>query len=409
MRKALVAVGALLVVALGMGIAVAVSHHGPSADVRGSSTVEFVPSQAPAPAARHLNRIVWPLYGNDPARLHVAPATRVRPPFRVAWVAGGNKLLEFPPAIAYNRLFLTNDAGHVIAIDTRTGSVAWDYDTHHAAAASPAVGDYQEGTVYEAFLNRRGTAKAADDGVVLALSVGWGKLRWSRHIGSSESSPLLVGNRLFVGDWLGKVYALNASTGTIEWTYQTGGEVKGGLAQSGNRVFVGSYDGHVYALSAATGRLIWRSANGYGTLYSTPALAYGRLYIGSTNGNVYSFGAQSGELRWSFRTGGYVYGSPAVWQSRVYVGSYDRYLYALDAATGALVWRYPANGPISGSATVVDNLVYFATLTGRTYALDATTGRLVWSFPAGKYTPVVADRAHLYLLGHGSIYGLVPR
>ena len=367
-----------------------------------------VPRQVPTPA-RHLTRIVWPMFGNDAARLRVAPLTRVRPPFRVAWVAGGNTLLEFPPAIAYDRLFLTNGGGHVIAIDTRTGSVAWDYDTHHAAAASPAVGDYQHGTVYEAFLNTRDTAKNADDGMVIALSVGWGKVRWVRRIGSSESSPLLVGDRLFVGDWLGKLYALSASTGEIEWTYQTGGAVKGGLAHAGNRVFVGSYDGHVYALAAATGQLIWRSAGGYGTLYSTPAVDYGRLYIGSTDGNVYSFGADSGKLRWSYRTGGYVYGSPAVWQRRVYVGSYDHFFYALDAATGALVWRFPADGPISGSGTVVDSLVYFATLTGRTYALDAATGRLVWSFPAGKYTPVVADRTHLYLLGNASVYGLVPR
>ncbi len=407
MRKAVFAIGAVLLLAVGAGIAVAVRHSRGGGNVRGSSTVEFVPTEVPKPV-RHPAAIVWPVFGQDAARLHVAPATAVRPPFRVAWVAGGSALLEFPPAIAYGRLFFANGAGHVLALDTRTGSVAWDFDARRGAAASPAIGRYQDGTVYEAFLSRLDSAARLHDGEVIALSVGWGQVRWRRRIGPSESSPLLVGNRLYVGDWLGKVYALDASTGRIEWTFQTGGAVKGGLAQSGGRVFVGSYDGHVYALSATSGRLIWR-ASGPGTFYSTPAVAYGRVYIGSTGWNVYSFGADTGALRWSYRTGGYVYGSPAVWHGRVYVGSYDHTFYAFDAATGAVVWRFHANGPISGSGTVINGIVYFATLTGRTYGLDATTGRLLWSFPAGKYTPVVADHRRMYLLGHASVYGLLPR
>lgn len=412
MRKAVLAIGAVLLVAVGAGVGIAVYHSSGGGNVRGSPTVEFVPTEVPVPTpTRHPAAIVWPMFGYDAARLHVAPATGVRPPFRVAWVAGGRALLEFPPAIAYGRLFFANGAGHVLAIDTRSGSVAWDFDSKHGAAASPAIGRYQHGTVYEAFLNgQRTRANPTGGGEVIALSVGWGQVRWRRSIGASESSPLLVGNRLYVGDWLGKVYALSASSGTIEWTFQTGGPVKGGVAHAGTRVFVGSYDGHVYALSATTGQLIWRaSGNGPGTFYSTPAVAYGRVYIGSTDSNVYSFGADTGDVRWSYRTGGYVYGSPAVWDGRVYVGSYDHTFYAFDAATGAVVWRFPANGPISGSATVINGLVYFATLTGRTYALDTATGRLIWSFPAGKYTPVVADHTRLYLLGHASVYGLLPR
>ena len=68
-----------------------------------------------------------------------------------------------------------------------------------------------------------------------------------------------------------------------------------------------------------------------------------------------------------------------------------------------------ADGPISGSATVVNGIVYFATLKKRTYALDARTGRQLWTFPDGQYTPVVADRDRLYLIGHGLVYGMVPR
>ena len=99
-----------------------------------------------------------------------------------------------------------------------------------------------------------------------------------------------------------------------------------------------------------------------------------------------------------------MYASPAVWRRTVLIGSYSGTFYALDAATGDVRWRFAANGPISGSATVIHGIVYFATLNGRTYGLDAANGRKLWSFPDGKYTPVVADRKHLYLVGRSAVY-----
>jgi hypothetical protein len=33
----------------------------------------------------------------------------------------------------------------------------------------------------------------------------------------------------------------------------------------------------------------------------------------------------------------------------------------------------------------------------------------VWTFPDGKYTPVVAAKGRLFLVGFGKLYGMVPR
>ena len=39
----------------------------------------------------------------------------------------------------------------------------------------------------------------------------------------------------------------------------------------------------------------------------------------------------------------------------------------------------------------------------------AQTGRLLWSFPDGQYTPVVADKDHLYLVGYARLYAFAGR
>ena len=414
-RPALIAAAVLaLVVVAGLGYTLFVFYNG--RDVKGSSTVEFVPTAVPktVPAAGPAaSPIVWPTYGYDNERLRAAPM-KLHPPYKVSWTAGAGSLLEFPPAIAFGRLYIADGAGQVLALSARTGKRAWTYRGGRCVAASPAVAAYRGGTVYETFLNRPPcNSTAVTNGEVVALAAGTGRVRWHRLIGPSESSPLVVGRRLYIGDWLGNVYALSARTGRIEWTFHTDGAVKGAVTIAGGRLYIGSYDGHVYALDAKTGALIWRASGdprlfGSGTFYSSPAVAYDRVFIGSTDDKVYSFGAQTGLRRWSHSTGGYVYASPAVYAERVYVGSYDHDFYAFDAATGAELWSFHANGPISGSATVLDGLVYFATLSRRTYALNARTGALVWSFPAGEYAPVVADANRVFLIGVGKIYALRP-
>lgn len=405
------ALAGLVLIAGGVAVAYALYVRQEGEDVRGSSTVEFVPDEAAEPPQRspETNPIAWPAFGFGPTRQHVAPAGTLRPPFRRLWVAGGSSLLEFPPVIGYGRLYVSNGAGAVRALGAKTGRQAWVYRGRRCGAASPALGPFRGGTVYQTFLGRLPCTPKSRDGEIVALRVGNGKVRWKRRLGPSETSPLVADDRVFVGDWHGDVYALSAATGRTEWRFRAGGEVKGGVALAGGRVFLGAYDGHVYALRGRDGRLLWRASAdprlfGHGRFYSTPAIAYGRLYIGSTDGKVYSFGATTGRRLWSQSTGGYVYGSPAIWRKRVFVGSYDETFYALDAATGDIVWRFRANGPISGSATVVDGIVYFSTLRGRTYGLDARTGRLRWTFPDGKYAAVVAEGRRLYLTGYARIY-----
>jgi len=407
------AVALAVLAAAGIGAYVLyVKHEGE--DVRGSSSVEFTipPTPPPPPPPPKLQGIVWPTFGYDAQRHRVAPSFHLKPPYRLLWTFHGRALLEFPPAVAYSRLYLTTFDGRFYALRSKTGKPLWHYFSHRCGWASPAVSN---GLVYQTFIGHACNAKRpGTDGVVIAFNARTGHARWHRVIGPVESSALVAHGLVYVGDWNGVVWALDARTGAKRWTYRTGGEIKGSVALAGGRVFIGSYDGHVYALNALTGKLAWRASaqprlGSTGTFYSSPAVAYGRVYIGSTDGKMYSFGAASGKLRWSRSTGGYVYASPAIWHRLVLAGSYDHTFYAFDAATGDVRWRFHSNGPISGSATVLDDIVYFSTFNERTYALRAATGKLLWSFPDGKYSPLVADEKRIYLTGLGRLYAMVPR
>jgi outer membrane protein assembly factor BamB len=411
-RKVLLAVAALVVLGAGAAGVFAYNRWQASQDIRGSSTEEFNTTEG-ARTRSPRDPIRWETYGFDSERRRDDEGIGLQPPYRHVWTYKAKRLLEFPPVLGYGRLFVETNDGRLVAIEARRGKVAWALPTGRCAAASPALSRF---TVFAVFLNKPPcNASGSDlDGLLVALRTRDGKERWRFSLGPSETSPLVAEGRVYVGDWRGKIYALDQDNGRLLWTFDTGGAVKGALAYSGGRVFAGSYDHHVYCLDAKTGKRIWRGSaqqrlGPRGTFYSTPALAYGRLYIGSTDRKVYSYGASTGKVRWSHTTGDYVYSSPAVWRQLVFIGSHDKHFYALDAASGDVRWKFDAQGKISGSGTVLDGIVYVSTLNRKTFALDAKTGRLVWTWNDGQYAGVIGGRRRLYLVGVTRIYALLPK
>jgi outer membrane protein assembly factor BamB len=414
---------AVLLLALGGTVAALLLHSPRNVSHPSLSFTRSTP-QRPPPQAASPSAFEWPRYGFDSARTRFFPGARgLGPPFRSGWSFNDSALLEFPPVIYQNTLYLLDDNGSVKAIDKLDGRVLWRRRPGTLAAASPAIAVAQRLVLVPLLSTNRGAGQNPGNGSFTALSMTSGQVVWSRSVpAGTESSPLAWGASVYFGDQHGDVYALRARDGHLRWVYHAVAAVKGGPALSGGVLYFGDYAGRAYALDAATGREIWAVSTGgahfglgSGQFYSTPAVAFGRVFMGNTDGRVYSFAARTGQLAWATSTGAYVYASPAVAEvpglgPTVYVGSYDGNLYAFDAQSGIVRWRHYAGGKISGSATIVDGVLYFSDLASRrTEGLDVRSGRQVFSFPDGAFNPVICDFTAIYLSGYTTVYQLLPR
>jgi outer membrane protein assembly factor BamB len=426
-RRRLLAVAAVvLLLAVGAAAAVIILHSPGNVSHPG---VEFTaPSSAtatapPPPPKKHkaVNTFLWPRYGYDAARTRLFnPGRRLDPPLRIGWRYQDYALLEFPPVIDGNTLYLDDDDASAKAIDLRNGHKLWEHKLGTLAAASPAIGARQ-GLIYVPILSIAGHSPGG--GAIFALSMKTGRVAWKHLIAAgTESSPLAYGNSVYLGDQSGTVYSMDARTGHVNWTYHASSAVKGGPAIADGIVYFGDYAGRAYALDARTGHQVWAVSTsgaqfgfGSGNFYATPAVAFGRVYLGNTDGRVYSFGERNGTLAWATATGAYVYASPAVADipgvgPTVYEGSYDGNFYAFDARSGAIRWRHRAGGKISGSATILGGIVYLSVLGSKTtIGLDARTGKRVFFFGDGAFNPIVADNSTVYLTGYTKLYEMIPR
>jgi outer membrane protein assembly factor BamB len=416
LRRGLVA-GAVLLVAVGATVAyVLLNAPGNVSD----PNVHFTDSIAkPSDPRPKVSNFQWPWYGFNAVRTRDFPSSQLHPPFHVGWSFEDYALLEFPPVLYRDRLYLVDNDGSAKAINATNGHMIWRHKVGNLAAVSPAL-DVGHGLIFVPILSTHG--RTPGGGRLVAMSMKTGHIVWSRSVPSgTESSPIVWQNKVFFGDQAGNVYALGVQLGKLRWMYHASGAVKGGPSVSSGTLYFGDYAGRAYALNARNGHVLWTANTtgtefgfGSGNFYSTPAVAFGRVYMGNTDGRVYSFSARTGKLAWATSTGAYVYSSPAVADTpglgpTVYIGSYDDRLYAFNARTGQIRWSHNSGGRISGSPQIVGGVVYYDNLGAKTTAgLDARTGKQVFWFKDGAFTPVITDGHVLYLVGYSALYELKP-
>ncbi len=414
-------------IVLAVAIGLYVRSQNEPLETRGSATEEFVTTEeAKAPPTKDDPR-PWPTYGYDNQRQHVSPF-RERPPYKRLWSINAHDTVEFPPSVGYGRVYVAQQKGLFFALNAKTGQVRWRKSLDRCAAASPTIG---KEVVYQSYMHPVVCAQGQPGatGFVVAWDARTGKERWRYNTAPVESSPLLQGNRIYVGSWDHGVHAINANTGRRIWRFQADNEVNTSAAYWNGRIFIASDSGTLYALSAKSGKQLWsaQSQSRFGSrefFYATPTVAHGRVYIGNTDGTMYVFGAKTGHLLWARPLGTYIYGAAAVYKRKVFVGTYDGKFYALDAATGDVRWQIDAHGAVHAAATVMNGLVYYAVCSScgsaasravargpdATYAVRARDGTQVWHFPAGKYAnPVVADQERIYVTGRAGVYAMARK
>ena len=105
-----------------------------------------------------------------------------------------------------------------------------------------------------------------DAQTVKNLRVKW--LLQGRHQEKFETTPLVVDGIMYFTRPENDIFALDAETGRVLWTYSHKnpektynccGRVNRGLAILGNRLFMNTLDMHLIAIDAKSGRELWKT------------------------------------------------------------------------------------------------------------------------------------------------------
>lgn len=187
------------------------------------------------------------------------------------------------PAIAGKLTFVTGCDRHLRAINIETGAEAFDMPLDRYLIASPAV---VENMLYV----------GTHEGEVLAIDVTKQQIVWTWKDKTSEnpfhSSAAVTDELVLVGGQDKQLHALRRKDGSEAWSFATRGQVNSSPVVVGERVFVGSSDGSLYEVGL-DGQQRWKMKLGR-SVTASPAVGEGCLVIGAegTDGEVFCFGSK---------------------------------------------------------------------------------------------------------------------
>ncbi|MGH1419143.1 MAG: PQQ-dependent dehydrogenase, methanol/ethanol family [Hyphomicrobiaceae bacterium] len=265
---------------------------------------------------------------------------------------------------------------------------------------------------WEVYGGDTGNQRYSTESQITPENVGKLRVAWALQLGSvrsQESTPLVIGDTLYVSSSFGpkNVFAADAATGTIKWTYSP--EMPRGVDQfaccdvnnrgvsySDGVIYVGLLDAHVVALDANSGKELWKTKivdyKQGSVITSPPTIAKNVVITGFGGGEYGVRGAlvgldkKSGKELWrsymvpgpgepghdTWKGDSWKQGGGAAW----HIGSYDPKLNLVYYGTSnPAPWTAAIRGNDSQKMGKYTNLH-----TSATVAINPEDGKIAWSY-----------------------------
>lgn len=126
---------------------------------------------------------------------------------------------------------------------------------------------------------------ATKEGDVTKTARIWNFPKINRSISTVSITPEGL---LFIGDFSGFAYCLDAETGKLYWTYDMKAHMWGSTMVADGKVYMGDEDGDFVVMAATKEKKVLSETNLGAPVYSTPVVANGAIYVAS-NQHLYAF------------------------------------------------------------------------------------------------------------------------
>jgi|GEM_PF-5941053 len=342
-------------------------------------------------------------------------------PFFSTQESGGG--VAFHPQLKI--VYTADNQGQLTAFDTLSQKILFTYQ-HTAAFSSKPLFVNQHQLVGAAF---NMLVVGAQDGHLLAINANSGQLVWTYQSGAEiKKAPTLANGLLVFNNAANQLIALDVNTGKWIWQYQrdfpdrmvvmghAGALVKDGV------VYTGFSDGVIAAVKLEDGMLIWSKAlNFQGQRFfdadATPYFYNQTLFVSAYEDGVFALNPQDGQIKWRTQETGVV--GITVYDDLLVTVSAEGRCRAFDIQDGRELWKFSFSPARVTEPVQESGYVAFGTYPGGLYILDTYSGRLIQRFNVGgingeltltnKHLGFVSEAGYVYLLHYAQDNSLLVR
>ena len=233
---------------------------------------------------------------------------------------------------------------------------------------------------------------------VIAMNAATGQRLWSTELPSKGNGRALfgggvsvAGDRLFASTGVGTVAAINAIDGTILWTKQPAGPLRGAPTLSNGQVYVMTQDNQIFAMNQSDGAVVW---NASGTIQSTgvfgvaaPSAGQGTVISGYSSGELDAYRYENGRSLWSdalsrtsistsVATLTDIDADPVIDRGRVFAIGKGGRMASYELVSGQRLWEINVAG--ISTPWVVGEWLYVVTDEAKLICISRASGKIRW-------------------------------
>lgn len=231
------------------------------------------------------------------------------------------------------------------------------------------------------------------------------------------STPIVIGDTIYVGNSGGYLYSLDLTSGKKKWDILLEGPVRSSPAYDAGTLYLGDGKGNAYAINAVNGEVFWKVFIGEEVM-STPAIDENSIFILTQMNSMIAIDKQSGAVKWRERRpipfaslSIMAAANPVIIDDKIYAGNSDGVL-VVYSKDGRKLKIYPmASGKgmfvdIDTTPLKVGDVIYVSTMEGALYALNYKTGKDVWVRQIATPNNITRDGDILYVTSVDKVYAL---
>jgi outer membrane protein assembly factor BamB/predicted phosphodiesterase len=283
------------------------------------------------------------------------------------------------PAVQADRVMVGNQDGQLICISKKSGKVLWKFSSGGPVFSSPAV-------------SGNSIVFGSADNFIYNLDIRTGKMQWKIKTGAAVlGSPLITNGKIYIGGSDHTFRKIDLLTAEPNWEFKgLDGPVMSTPVAFDHKIIFGAWDRNLYALNDSSGNLEWKWNNGstvrnYSPASCIPVIHDGVIYVVAPDRYITAIDGSSGLTLWR--------NNDASVRESIGMSDDGRWIYGktmqdsvVAYSTGkekqSVAWAVNCHFGYEHVPSMLiekDGLVFFGTKNGVVYCIDPKLQKVEWA------------------------------
>lgn len=255
------------------------------------------------------------------------------------WKVKIGKYSVSSPAYDKGKIYIAGENRTLFCIEENSGEILFQTPLKDAVKSNLLIIEgfiYINGGQYLYKINK------TNGEIIWTYDNGPKRFRMYDKLDLYEGSPVIIGDKLYLGNVNGEFLILNKNSGKLIKRHMMNGAVKITPAYNDKIISVADMEGFIIAVNIATGEKIWEKRTPK-PITSSPVIIDDKLYIAGRDDKLVVYDINNGKFLWSYQDGGGAWFSSDINYDEkfIYIGSSNSHIvYEISRKDSRLITPY---------------------------------------------------------------------